>query len=82
MKPFLAAALAASLILPPPAYAGGPVLVEDATEDAAPQEKRPCVIGCLALGAIVIIGIAALAGGGSDCTCHDQPTDGGGSCGC
>lgn len=82
MKRFLAATLAASLALSLPLQAGGPVLVEDATEDAAPAtERRPCIIGCLAAGAIVLVAIVALAGG-DDCSCNDQPTDGTGSCGC
>ncbi len=63
-----------------PASAGGPV-IEDAAE-AEPLVRShnnrlvPILFG-LAVAAILLGG-----GGGSDCTCNDQPDDGGGACEC
>lgn len=48
-----------------PAHAGGPVVLED-PEVTAPA-KRPCLIGCLAAGIIVVGAIAILAGNDDTC---------------
>lgn len=67
MKPIL---LAAALLAASPLHAGGPIL-ED-TDTAPASEKRPCIIGCLAL-AVIVIGVGVLVG--SD-NCNG-PDDGG-----
>lgn len=74
--------LTAALLAPLPTFAGGPVIVEDAYEAEpkprlTPGEKIAIAAGLLVLGAFIIGN-----GGGSDCTCNDQPEDGGGICGC
>lgn len=80
MKPLLLAALLATAALP--SHAGGPVLVEDATEDAPVARDRdsklPLILFGLAVGALI------LSGGGSDCTCNtpDPDPETPGSCGC
>lgn len=83
LKLHLLAALTGISLLTLPANAGGPVLiVEDAYEaepvpKLTPGEKIALAAGLLVLGAFIIGN-----GGGSDCTCNDQPDDGGGACGC
>jgi hypothetical protein len=73
-------ALCIALALPVTAHAGGPVIVEETPQvDADTEDGR--IPGWVVVGGLLIIG-AALIGGGSDCTCFDQPDDGGGSCGC
>ena len=75
MKSLILAALLASTA---PALAGGPVMVEDATEEAAAARDRDNTLLFVLLGAAVAI--AVLNGG--DCTCHQPDPETPGSCGC
>lgn len=61
-------------LLATPLHAGGPVIVTDTESAPVASEKRPCVIGCLAL-AVIVIGAAVLIG--SDNCNSGEPTDGG-----
>ncbi len=54
-----------------PAFAGGPVIIEDTTETVAPRKDRK--IGGLVVGLIVIAAIAALAGGSDACNGPEDP---------
>lgn len=60
-------------ILATPLHAGGPVIVTDTESAPVASEKRPCIIGCLAL-AVIVIGAAVLIG--SD-NCNSGEPDGG-----
>lgn len=66
--------LLATALLASPAFAGGPVIVEDTAEAAPTSDQRPCIIGCLAL-AVIVIGAAVLIGG-DNCN-SGEPSDGG-----
>lgn len=59
-------------LLATPLHAGGPVIIED-TETPVTAEKRPCIIGCLAL-AVIVIGVGVLMGGDN---CNSGEPDGG-----
>jgi len=67
----LAAATGIALLLAAPLHAGGPVI--EPTETAPVREKRPCIIGCLAL-AVIVIGVGVLMGGDN---CNSGEPDGG-----
>lgn len=59
--------LLAALLACQPAHAGGPVIIEDTSD------QRPCIIGCLAL-AVIVIGAAVLMGG-DNCNSDPDPTE-------
>lgn len=66
-------ALILALIANAPTFAGGPVIIEDATETVAPRKDRK--IGGLVVGILVIAAIAALANGGGNCTGPEDPVE-------
>ena len=64
------AALVLTILANAPAFAGGPVITEDAYTTEAPATKRKVPAWVfLALGAVVV---AAIAGGGSDVCNGDE----------
>ena len=74
MKYLTTAALVLTILANAPAFAGGPVIVEDAYAAEAPATKRKVPAWVfLALGAVVV---AAIAGGGGDvCTAEEVPVE-------
>lgn len=76
----VALATGAALLIASPGHAGGPVIIEETPLVEADTEDGR-IPGWVVPVGILIIG-ALLIGGGDNCTCNDQPEDGGGSCGC
>ena len=71
MKYLTTTALVLTILANAPAFAGGPIIIEESEVAPAHDRKVPAWV-FLALGAVVV---AAIAGGGSDvCTTEDpQP---------
>ena len=71
MKYLTTTALVLTVLANAPAFAGGPVIVEEAYE--APREDRK--IGGLVVGLIAIAALIALANGGGNCTGPEDPVE-------
>ena len=71
MKYLTTAALVLTVLANTPAFAGGPVIVEEAYE--APREDRK--IGGLVIGLIAIAALIALSGGSDTCTTEEVPVE-------
>ncbi len=78
MKKLVLLAMLASFA--PPAFAGGPIIIEDATEEAPAARKRNGALVPILLG--VAVAALILGGGSSDCSCNTPDPDPTGSCGC
>lgn len=63
-------ALITALAFPTIAHAGGPVLIEDATETVAPRHDRQ--IGGILFAVAAVALLAALASGGGNCVSPDD----------
>lgn len=61
--------LAAALTAAMPAHAGGPVIIEDTAEAAAPRDRN--VVPLVIIGALIVAGL--LASGGSDNCVQPEP---------
>ena len=74
MKFLTTAALVLTILANAQAFAGGPIITEDAYTAEAPATKRKVPAWVfLALGAVVV---AAIAGGGGDvCTTEEVPVE-------